>query len=134
MKPAEYKTLLQKYAKPKRKVKRKEDQLQCAIVYLLKKDFPNLFYFHSPQGMKSTAKEGAKMKAMGVKRGTPDLIFLWATDCLQMGAVELKTATGRLQPEQKAWRDEFITMGGKYAVCRSYEETRFTLQEWGVRP
>lgn len=120
--------------KPKRKVKRTEDQLQCAVVYLLKRDFPNLFFFHTPNGMKSTAKQGAKMKAMGVKRGTPDLLFIWATDRLQMGAIELKSPAGRLQPEQKVWRDQFMAMGGKWALARSYEEVRFTLQEWGVRP
>lgn len=131
--------------KPPRKRRRaEEDQLHIKIVWRLKQDYPDLLVIHPANGGKRSKREASKLKAMGVLAGTPDLL-LWWNDSFEYdncvvhlspgkGAIELKTEKGRLSPEQKAWRDRFFALGGKWAVCRSYEEVRFTLQEWGVRP
>lgn len=33
-------------------------------------------------------------------------------------AVEIKTGSGKLKPEQKRWRDRFVELGGLYLVVR----------------
>lgn len=37
---------------------------------------PNVVYFHVPNGGSRSAVEGARFKAIGVKAGVPDLVFL----------------------------------------------------------
>lgn len=37
---------------------------------------PNVVYFHVPNGGSRNAAEGARFKAIGVKAGVPDLVFL----------------------------------------------------------
>ena len=58
-----------------------------------------------------------------VKVGTPgaaDIIGVTARG--QALAVEVKTGTGRLSPEQKKWRDVFCAHGGIHIEARKIED------------
>lgn len=57
------------------------------------------------------------------------LIFLLGGKVLH---VELKSSTGRLRPEQKAWQLELEGLGHTYAVVRSPAELRDLLVAHGV--
>lgn len=125
---------------PRRKRRSEEDLLHIGIAFILRREFPGLFWLHCPNGGKRSKREASKLKAMGVVPGTPDLLFWWGVPqhfsgsvLLNAGAIELKSATGRLSPEQKAWRDRFQAIGGKWALARSYQEVKDTLLLWGVQ-
>ncbi len=82
---------------------------------------------HSPNGEKRDVKTGNKLKAMGVKRGFPDLILPVASraDLSATGlAIEMKSPTGSLAPEQKGWLQLLDSHGWITHVCRSAEEAR----------
>lgn len=70
-----------------------------------------------------------KAKAMGLKPGWPDLQFLFPDGVTRY--IELKSDTGRLQPEQVAFRDR-TEPHGVWALCRSVDEVAATLRGWGA--
>lgn len=76
-------------------------------------------------------RQGAKAKAMGLRKGWPDLQFLFADGVTRF--IELKTETGSLQPEQREFRDRCKASGRDiWAMCRSLNEVIATLSAWGV--
>jgi len=80
---------------------------------------------HSPNGGKRDALAGAQMKALGVKKGWPDLILPVRVDANTPGLViEMKSATGSTSPEQKEWLEHFKTQGWICAIARSAQEAR----------
>lgn len=79
-------------------------------------------------------RQGSKSKAMGVRRGWPDLQFLMPDGVTRY--IELKVGTG-LSPEQREFRDrcyaaETLTGVCIWALCRSLEDVEATLRAWGV--
>lgn len=70
-----------------------------------------------------------KAKAMGLKPGWPDLQFLFPDGVTRY--IELKSATGRLQPEQVEFAAR-CARHGIHAVCRSVEEVDAALRSWGA--
>lgn len=113
--------------------KRSEEISQSVLVKWshlreVRKLMPELAWLHhSPAGGLRDGFTGAQMTALGVKRGFPDLILPVASraDSGACGlAIEMKSKTGSLAPEQKGWlqlleRHKWITH-----VCRSAQEAR----------
>lgn len=70
-----------------------------------------------------------RAKAMGLKPGWPDLQFLFPDGVTRY--IELKSDTGRLQPEQADFQAR-CRPHGIHAVCRSVEEVDAALRAWGA--
>jgi hypothetical protein len=68
---------------------------------------------------KIDARSGAREKAMGYEKGSPDLIVLTPEKTL---FVEFKTEKGKQTPEQKQWQQWAEKTGRQYAVCRELTE------------
>ena len=79
---------------------------------------------------------GALQKARGVRAGTPDILLWWLFDRRYprhgFGTIELKSPRGVLSITQRAFLDEFDTVGGRWAVCRSVEDVEAALRDWGL--
>lgn len=71
-----------------------------------------------------------KAKAMGLRPGWPDLQFLFPDGVTRY--IELKSDTGRLQPEQQDFQAR-CAPHGIHAVCRSLPEVADTLRGWGAK-
>lgn len=82
----------------------------------------------NPVPAKSKAAAG-RSKAMGMRAGVPDLLFLWRG---QMLAIELKAKAGRLRPEQVQHAAEIDSNGGRFATARTLEEFAGILRETGI--
>jgi hypothetical protein len=113
--------------------KRSEEISQSVLVKWshrqdVRKLMPELAWLHhSPAGGLRDGFTGAQMTALGVKRGFPDLILPVASraDSGACGlAIEMKSATGSLAPEQKGWLGALESHGWTTHVCRSAEEAR----------
>lgn len=73
------------------------------------------------QGARS-ARNGARMKAEGMRRGTPDvLLAIPRGDCCALW-IEMKSTIGYLRPEQKKMLAMLTEHGAATVVCRSTEE------------
>ncbi len=109
-----------------------EDQLQKSVVQYLTMVFPpngDVLFFHVPNGGRRDIREASKFKAMGVRPGVADLIFL------SPGAthfIELKTDSGRQTPAQKDFARLVDRLGLDYQICRSIDEVSATIKTWGL--
>lgn len=88
-------------------------------------------------GKMSRAAAGRR-KARGVKAGWPDILVMHPVaragnnyGCWMLG-IELKTAKGRLSPEQKAVAQAFEQAGGFAFVARSVDEVEWYLLDFGI--
>ena len=91
-----------------------EDTLQYECVKWFTRTYPGVLIFAIPNGGKRGIQVAMTLQVTGVKRGIPDLCipaaFLY---------IEMKTARGRISPEQK-WTMEYLTGCGYHCkVARS---------------
>lgn len=77
---------------------------------------------HVPNGGKRSKGEAGKLKALGVKPGYPDLTLPRKYGQWSGLAIELKSPTGRVSPEQQEWLDAFKADGYLVGVSRTLEE------------
>lgn len=64
-----------------------------------------------------------------VRFGTPGSPDVRVTLQGRAVAIECKSATGRLSPEQERWQHAHTAAGGFYIVCRDVRQTVLTLAE-----
>ena len=86
--------------------------------------------FHCPNGGKRDAITGGQMRALGVKPGVPDLLMpvVSGPDCGL--ALEFKSATGRMGPEQDEWADHLKANGWLVLMVRSADAARAAVMHY----
>lgn len=109
---------------------REEYHLQTAVARFLGVCCPDLLWSHFPAGEARDEITGRKLKAMGLKRGWPDII-LCCPDGV-MGAIELKAEGGKLSADQKMFSEALEASGGRFALCRSLGDVEAALAAWNV--
>ena len=116
--------------KPEDIARESEDSQQMALMCWcnlaeIKAHYPQLkWLFHVPNGGARDKREGAKFKAMGVKRGVPDLHLVWASGSRLGLIIELKNNKGVLSIEQSEWLAHYYSQGYKAIVCYGWESAR----------
>lgn len=107
-----------------------ELQLHIAIVgHLRHRGVSGLWFTHVPNGEFRAKATAAKLKAMGVRAGTPDLVLLLRG---RLYALELKRHDGRLSNEQRIAKDDIETAGGFWACAWGVDEALDILRSWGL--
>lgn len=108
-----------------------ELQIHIAIVDLLRASaLPGVMWFHPASGEHRDKRTAAKLKAMGVRPGVPDLVLFLADGSVCF--IEVKRERGgRMSPEQLAFRAWADDRGLPYAVVRSVDEAWACLRAWG---
>lgn len=118
----------------RRKPSREEDRLQitCRVWFDLQHKDLSILLHHSPNEgiLVKRASDGAKRKAMGVRAGFPDFIFLKSNRFYPYLAIELKTQKGKQSEHQIAYQKAIEANGGKYVVVRSLEEFMSEINEY----
>lgn len=98
-----------------------EHKIQVALMdYLALALRPELEARAVPNGEKRHIAVANRLKAEGVRRGTPDIFI-----CLPDGKIawlEMKKPGGSLSPEQKAFRTKVTALGHPYGVAKSIDE------------
>src|SRR5690606_40216997 len=86
-------------------------------------DWPELrWLFAVPNGGWRAKRTAAAMKAEGAQAGVPDYLLPLARGGYAGLAIELKTATGRVSPEQRAWLAHLAAQGWQAVVARGWEQ------------
>lgn len=107
-----------------------EAKLQRAILETLRVAYPTAIAWSCPNGGYVLEKRiVAKLKWLGLLPGVPDLAIYWKGG---HGLIEVKSATGRLSPEQIAVHKVLREQGHNVATVRSLEDLAEVLAEWGV--
>nr|DAS53405.1 MAG TPA: Nuclease [Caudoviricetes sp.] len=118
----------------RRKPSHEEDRLQitCRVWFDLQHKDLSILLHHSPNEglLVKRASDGAKRKAMGVRAGFPDFIFLKSNRFYPYLAIELKTQKGKQSEHQRAYQKAIEVNGGKYVVVRSLEEFMSEINEY----
>lgn len=89
-----------------------------------------LLLHHSPNGGKRSASEAARFKAMGTRKGFPDLFLALPCNGYHGAFFELKSEKGKLSKEQEVYLALLETQGYKTYVTRGYEEFDKQLKEY----
>lgn len=117
-----------------------EHVLQMAVAEFLDRALPPDAFWTSIDSAGRGARDGAKMKRRGVKRGTADIVIMGLSWAKEGSAdvtrptiwLELKSATGRQTAQQKAFQEACAWAGDVYALCHTVEEVQFVLDEYGI--
>lgn len=106
-----------------------ERALHMTVEAFLRRAWPDhLPYTHFPAGELRDDRTAGKLKAMGLKPGWADFIFILPNG--QAAFVELKASAGGLSDAQVAVRTRLVNCHCGYAVCRSLDEVEATLTRW----
>jgi hypothetical protein len=108
------------------------EQTRCHIplvAHIQRRAVDGLVYFHSPQGAYyGGVRQGALMKALGVRPGVSDLCFLHRG---QFYCLELKRERGgRATAEQEQFLADVIRAGGMAYVANGLDDALAKLEEW----
>lgn len=93
---------------------------------------PNLIAFHIPNEGKRSIY--ARISQQGVVKGVSDWIFIDNSKPWNTAFVELKTAKGRVNDNQKAFLNSAESKGYFAAVCWSIDGFMDILKELGLHP
>lgn len=108
----------------------KEQVLHLDVAKLLKDHcLPDWFYCHVPNGEHRDIRTAAKLKAMGVRRGVADFLFIAPDGSLR--CLELKRAGGKLTDDQEAFQLICIKRGIPYVVASTIDHVLATFDFWG---
>lgn len=106
--------------------------LQRSVVQYLSAALPaGVWWSHIGHGARMSVFTASKLKAMGLKKGIPDLLIVPP----EVGHIwiELKAAKGRVEPDQKNWLAILNAAPNSHAfVCRSVEAVESALRSAGV--
>ena len=83
-----------------------------------------------PNGVATTERQVAILKAEGMLAGVADLLLLLPAMGYTMLAIEMKTDKGRQSPRQQAWQQEAERHGIRYALVRSFDEFNYLIEPY----
>ena len=127
-------------AAPKPRAKRagndpSEHSLQSAVISwwaLIHSQYhlPEFSLAAIPNGGARDMITGSRLKAEGVRRGTPDLILAAPRKQYHGLWIEMKTSTGSTSQEQKEWLAYLNASGYRAEVCKSLESAIAAIEEY----
>lgn len=106
-----------------------EHVFQIAAAQFLNRALPTGAFWTSIDSAGRGARDGARMKARGQARGVPDILVLWRKSTVWL---ELKSARGRMTPEQVDFWGHCSQAGHALFVCRSLREIDTVLISEGI--
>lgn len=107
-----------------------EYELQKAVVQVLRLSAaPGIFWAAIPNGEYRHDRTAARLKAMGVIAGSPDMFLIVAGIA---HGIELKAPGGRQSPEQKAVEAAWNRAGGFYHLVTGIDSALAVLREIGA--
>lgn len=120
---------------PSRMSRHLEFKSCCALIlwwgfYSRINKIPAQLLMHIPNGGNVGARNGANLKAMGVRAGVPDYFLAHPSNGYNGLWIEMKSETGRVSPEQKIAIEVLGKQGYLAVVVRSTDEARATIEKY----
>lgn len=113
-----------------RGIRRPEQAIHKAVAqHLRTRAVPGLVWWHTPNGGARSKVEGAIFKAMGVRAGVSDFIFVHAN---RIFALELKAEGGRASEAQLKFLSDIDAAGAHTAMPSGLDPALATLEAWGL--
>lgn len=107
-----------------------EQEQRLLLSWAARTGRPELRLLHAiPNGGKRLKSEAARLQAMGVKPGVPDLCLPVPRGKYHGLYIELKRLYGgRVSPAQKAWLEALSAQGYKAVVCQGAAQAAIVIQ------
>lgn len=99
------------------RLRRPERIAQQKLVALVRHFYPDLLFWHTPNGEDRDAAVAIVLKAMGVEPGVPDLFF----PTLRL-FIEMKAPGGRMSESQARVREKLLLAGYIVRVYDDHEQ------------
>jgi len=99
-----------------------EHNIQIQVVNYLRKIHPEVLFSGGFSGEKMTLLRAIRKKRSGYQAGTPDIIIFEPRGIYHALMIELKSKTGSLSENQKAFKEMAEKRGYKYIVIRDVQE------------
>lgn len=112
-----------------------EDEEQISLMQwaaVMSGRYPELrLMYHIPNGGARSKPEAARFKAMGVKKGVPDIHLPVARGQHHSLYIELKRQRGgRPSDEQKQWIKDLRAQGNAALVCEGWRQAAATIEQY----
>jgi len=113
--------------------KNPEQTIHLAVAQHLRlRGMPGMVWFHPANGGLRSKREAAIFKAMGVRAGVSDFIFVHDS---KIYALELKAEGGRATEQQLKFLSDIDRAGAFTAMPTGLDAALATLEAWGlIRP
>lgn len=98
-----------------------EHNLQVQCVHWFKLQYPKLLIASSLNGARRTVRSGARLRAAGMLKGFPDLFVCEPRGLYHGMFIEMKSAKGRLEKEQKVTMELLRERNYFVILCKSFE-------------
>ena len=95
-------------------------QTMCVRWFDLQYPTKRLQLFSIPNEGVRNPVNGARMKAMGRRKGAPDMVLLASAG--RVVFFEFKSEKGKLSPEQKAFHETIRGWGGMVYIVKSFDD------------
>lgn len=103
---------------------------QCKVVKHVQLRYPGILMTISPSGLITSVGIAMKIKRMGYKAGTPDILFFEPNGTFKGLLIEMKTDLGTVSNEQWDFLTRANRNGFKVRVCRSAQEAIKTIDDY----
>lgn len=117
-------------AKPKRKNKSPEHDIQVSLIAMLQSIEPTPLYTATVGGVRLAIHTAKKMKEAGYSKGVPDLLVFEPRGMYEGLAIEVKTPNGRASPEQKEWIAKLNSRGWSAHITHGLDEALDVMSEY----
>lgn len=108
-----------------------EEDLQINLVkHLGWRLKPGVVFWHTPNGGKRSKASAGRLKAMGVRAGIFDLMFLLPGP--RAFGLELKWKSGTMEPEQETFGAELDALGIEWACAWTLDDALRILEAVGA--
>lgn len=107
-----------------------EDEEQKQLIQWCRTRPDLQFLFHIPNETVGGVRWVTRNRQLGVKKGVPDLMLPIPMHGYHGLFIEMKTATGKVRPEQKRWLDALTTFGYRAVVCHGWQEAKKELETY----
>lgn len=118
-----------------------ERMIHLGVVQLLKLNAaPGVVWFHTANERRTTPREGAFLKKMGVLAGVADFTLIIPVQGHFLGQplrpntafLEVKRPGGRLSVAQEQFRDDVTAIGCLWDIVYSTDRAAEVLRSWGA--
>ena len=110
--------------RPVKRQRHEEHDIQKKVVIWLSQFYPKALYTISPTGLVNSKAFGSKAKALGYRKGTPDIMILEPKGGFNGLLIELKKDNGVLSIDQRQFLEEADARGYKTKVCYGFEAAK----------
>lgn len=110
--------------------RQEEYDIQCRFVNYILWTYPTLLFTIAPQGMRMSRRMAGKIKNMGYRKGTSDMLIFEARGLFHGLFIELKAPAGTLSKDQGDFLLAADRRGYKAVCCKGYDIAVKTLDNY----